>query len=97
MLVFSLLRLALQHLMVSLVTERLLKDVLLFGLEKLSKRTDNHVDDDILLIVKRALYPEFQENQPIAVAPGTKKVKKSTKKTKKRKKTLAKSMPSGKL
>lgn len=97
MLIFSLLRLALQHLMVSLVTERLLKDVLLFGLEKLSKRTDNHVDDDILLIVKRALYPEFQENEPIVVAPDTKKVKKPRKNTKKRKKTVAKSMPTGKL
>lgn len=92
--IFSLLRLALQHLMVSLVTERLLKDVLLFGLEKLSKRTDNHVDDDILLIVKRALYPEFQQNEPITVAPDTKKPRK---KTKKRKKVLAKSVPSAKL
>lgn len=95
--IFSLLRLALQHLMVSFITERLLKDVLLFGLEKLSKRTDNHVDDDILLIVKRALYPNFEENMPIVVAPDTKKVKKSRKKAKKRKKLLAKSMPNGKL
>lgn len=86
--VFSLLRTALQHLLVSLVTERLLKDVLILGLEKVSKSTDNHVDDDILLVVKRAMYPDFQAKSMLRSVAAKKKTRKKTKKPKNARKSL---------
>lgn len=78
----SLLRTALQHLLVSLITERLLKDVVIVALEKLSKRTDNHVDDEAVLLIKRALYPDFEAGQPPTLEQLTvaaKKIEENTK------------------
>ena len=72
-LIFSLLRTALQHLLVSFLTERLLKDVVIVALEKISKRTNNTVDDELLLVVKRALYPDFEAGQPPTLEYITKK------------------------
>jgi hypothetical protein len=63
-LMWGLLRAALQHLLVAFITERLLKDVIIVALEKLSKRTDNHVDDEVCELVKRALYPDYEAGQP---------------------------------
>lgn len=62
--IFNLLRAALQQVLISLITERLLKDIIIVALEKLSKKTDNHVDDDTVLLLKRALYPDFEAGQP---------------------------------
>lgn len=63
-LAWPLLRAALQQLMVSLITERLLKDVVITALEKLSKRSDNHVDDEVVHLIKRSLYPDFEAGEP---------------------------------
>jgi hypothetical protein len=65
LIIFNLLRTALQHLLLSFLTERLLKDVLILGLEKVSKKTTNTVDDELLEVVKRALYPDYEAGQPI--------------------------------
>lgn len=60
----ALLRAAAKQVLIAVISDRLLKDVLIVGLEKLSKRTDNHVDDDTVLLIKRALYPDFQAGEP---------------------------------
>lgn len=62
--VLSLLRLAFQQLLMSFITERLLKDVIIVALEKMAKRTTNTVDDELCEVVKRALYPDFEAGQP---------------------------------
>lgn len=64
LIIWNLLRAALQQALIALVTERLMKDIIIVALEKLSKKTDNHVDDDIVLLLKRALYPDFEAGQP---------------------------------
>lgn len=63
-LIWSLLRAGLQQLIISLITERLLKDVVIVGLEKLAKRSNNHVDDEIVHLIKRSLYPDFEAGEP---------------------------------
>lgn len=90
LLLFTALRLAVQQLMLSIVTERMLKDLLLLGLQKLAPRTSNTVDDEVLHLVRRALYPELEAAVPY-------KAKNSKKARKKRKKVLQKPGQLGKL
>lgn len=67
-LIWQVLRSLLKQLMVSIITERLLKDVVIVALEKLAKRTNNHVDDEIVHLIKRSLYPDFEAGEPPVVA-----------------------------
>lgn len=62
--IWQLLRAALQQLLISLITERLLKDIIITALEKFSKCTKTKVDDKLVHLVKRGLYPEFEAGQP---------------------------------
>lgn len=70
-LIIQLLAAAGKQVLISLVSERLLKDIIIKALEKLAKRTSNTVDDELVDVVKRALYPDFEAGQPPAdnVAP----------------------------
>lgn len=45
-------------LMVSLLTEKFIKEVIMYALKKLAKRTDNQVDDEVVAMVDKALHPE---------------------------------------
>lgn len=50
--------------MVSLVTRKFLEELLIYILEKLAKKTDNNVDDEVVEMVKRALNkPEESEQE----------------------------------
>lgn len=73
LIVLSLLRAAFQQLLISFITERLLKDIVIVALEKLSKKTTNTVDDELCEVVKRALYPDFEAGQPPTLPELTKK------------------------
>lgn len=78
----NLLSMAFKQLLVSFITERLLKDVVVVALEKLSKRTDNEVDDEVLHLIKRALYPDYEAGQPPSLEQldvAAKKIEENTK------------------
>ena len=47
--------------LVSLVTEAFIKDLIVYCLEKLAKKTDNEVDDELVAKVKAALQPPKPE------------------------------------
>lgn len=47
----------------SLMTEEVLKKVLIVILEKLAEKSDNKVDDRIIKIVKKALDPEASNDK----------------------------------
>lgn len=49
-----------KSLLASLLTEKFLKGLIVFVLEKLVEKTDNKVDDELVAKVKQALYPEQQ-------------------------------------
>lgn len=53
----------LKSLMVSLITEKFLKEVIIYSLTKLAEKTDNKVDDDVLKMVKEALHPEEKKEE----------------------------------
>jgi len=57
-LLLTTLRAILKSLMVSLITEKFLKEIILYALTKLSEKTGNKIDDQILVMVKDALHPE---------------------------------------
>jgi hypothetical protein len=45
----------LKAVLLSLLTEQFIKDLIVYALETLSKRTDNEVDDRVVEMVKKAL------------------------------------------
>lgn len=49
-----------KSLLAGLLTEKFLKGLIVFVLEKLVQKTDNQVDDELVAKVKQALYPEQQ-------------------------------------
>jgi hypothetical protein len=53
----------LKAVLVSLVTEKFIKEVIVYALEKLVAKTDNEVDDELVSMVKKALQPA-QPEQP---------------------------------
>lgn len=42
----------------ALLTEKFIKEVIVFLLDKLAKKTDNEIDDKVVDMVKKALSPE---------------------------------------
>ena len=54
-LITSALKAALKSILVALLTEKFLKELIVFGLDKLAKSTENKVDDELLEKVKAAL------------------------------------------
>jgi hypothetical protein len=58
MLLLEAIKAVMKSLMVGLITEKFLKEVIIYALTKLSEKTDNKVDDEVLAMVKKALHPE---------------------------------------
>ena len=53
--VIEVLKQILKAVLVSLVTEKFIKEIIIFALEKLVQKTDNKVDDELVAKVKEAL------------------------------------------
>jgi hypothetical protein len=46
-------------LIVSVLTNKLFQNMVLYGLQKLSKRTDNKIDDEIVRVIAKLMSPEL--------------------------------------
>lgn len=46
---------------ISIFTAEFMKELIVDGLEYFSKKTDNQVDDKIVAMVKKALYPQEEQ------------------------------------
>lgn len=51
----EILRQILKAVLTAFLTESFLKEIIIYGLEKLAVSTDNKVDDEIIAIVKKSL------------------------------------------
>lgn len=51
----EILRQILKAVLTAVLTESFLKEIIIYGLEKLAVSTDNKVDDEIIAIVKKSL------------------------------------------
>lgn len=52
-----------KSLIISIFTESFIKEMVVASLEYLSKKTDNEVDDKIVELIKKALYPQSEPKQ----------------------------------
>jgi hypothetical protein len=52
-----------KSLIISIFTQEFIKELIVDSLEYLAKKTDNLVDDKIVEMVKKALYPEPAQEQ----------------------------------
>lgn len=53
----------LKAIMMALLTESFIKEIVVYGLEKLAESTDNKVDDEIIAMVKRSLEAPKEQEQ----------------------------------
>ena len=54
-------------LIAGLLTEKFVKEIIIYLLEKLAKRSDNKIDDEIVAKIKEAMIVEKKEKSPDSV------------------------------